>query len=224
MKRLSAPDRHARCFGALRCGDLRTATEQSEHVRPALWLIVEEALEEESQTRSGVRRLLVGDGFATPTTSLRLTIALGVRAALVRRAEPTLTLRAFEVAPSLAALKPLWAGQGAMERRSMAALAGQATRASPPPSPRSSSRSGGGAFRSRRCDAMAAPVLMVLNAGSSSLKFQIFEEAAAEFRVVCKGLFEGLGGEGTSSSGRAPARTSTRWIWPRTRRSVTSRR
>jgi len=43
---------------------------------------------------------------------------------------------------------------------------------------------------------MAAPVLMVLNAGSSSLKFQIFEEAeAAEFRVVCRGLFEGLGGE-----------------------------
>ena len=39
------------------------------------------------------------------------------------------------------------------------------------------------------------PVLIVLNAGSSSLKFQVFEMPdGAEPRVVCKGLFEGLGG------------------------------
>jgi acetate kinase len=39
------------------------------------------------------------------------------------------------------------------------------------------------------------PVFIVLNAGSSSLKFQIFEEGeGAEPRVGFKGLFEGLGG------------------------------
>lgn len=38
------------------------------------------------------------------------------------------------------------------------------------------------------------PVLVVLNAGSSSLKFQVFEEVdGAEPNVVFKGLFEGLG-------------------------------
>ena len=39
------------------------------------------------------------------------------------------------------------------------------------------------------------PVLIVLNAGSSSLKFQVFEVLdGAEPRLVWKGLFEGLGG------------------------------
>ena len=41
------------------------------------------------------------------------------------------------------------------------------------------------------------PVLIVLNAGSSSLKFQVFETPdGAEPRLVFKGLFEGLGGRG----------------------------
>lgn len=40
------------------------------------------------------------------------------------------------------------------------------------------------------------PTLIVLNAGSSSLKFQIYEKPAdAEPRLVWKGLYEGLGGE-----------------------------
>ena len=39
------------------------------------------------------------------------------------------------------------------------------------------------------------PVLIVLNAGSSSLKFQVFETPdGGEPRVVFRGLFEGLGG------------------------------
>lgn len=39
------------------------------------------------------------------------------------------------------------------------------------------------------------PTLVVLNAGSSSLKFQIYEKAAdTEPRLVWKGLYEGLGG------------------------------
>lgn len=39
------------------------------------------------------------------------------------------------------------------------------------------------------------PVLIVLNAGSSSLKFQVFDfEGDAEPRLVWKGLYEGLGG------------------------------
>ncbi|MBB4015799.1 acetate kinase [Chelatococcus caeni] len=39
------------------------------------------------------------------------------------------------------------------------------------------------------------PVLVVLNAGSSSLKFQLFErEGDAEPRLTCKGAFDGLGG------------------------------
>src|SRR5918995_5528048 len=39
------------------------------------------------------------------------------------------------------------------------------------------------------------PVLLVLNAGSSSLKFQVFEQSdGAAAQVVFKGLFEGLGG------------------------------
>jgi acetate kinase len=39
------------------------------------------------------------------------------------------------------------------------------------------------------------PVLIVLNAGSSSLKFQVFEQPdGPSARVVFKGLFEGLGG------------------------------
>jgi acetate kinase len=39
-----------------------------------------------------------------------------------------------------------------------------------------------------------APVYLVLNAGSSSLKFQVFEEVVgAEPRAVLKGLYEGLG-------------------------------
>jgi acetate kinase len=38
------------------------------------------------------------------------------------------------------------------------------------------------------------PVFVVLNAGSSSLKFQVFEDKdAAEPSVIFKGLFEGLG-------------------------------
>jgi acetate kinase len=38
------------------------------------------------------------------------------------------------------------------------------------------------------------PVLIILNAGSSSLKFQVFEEVdGAEPRIAFKGLFEGLG-------------------------------
>jgi acetate kinase len=40
------------------------------------------------------------------------------------------------------------------------------------------------------------PVLIVLNAGSSSLKFQVFESVdGAEPRLVRRGLYEGLGGE-----------------------------
>ena len=40
------------------------------------------------------------------------------------------------------------------------------------------------------------PVLIVLNAGSSSLKFQVFETVnGAEPRLVGRGLYEGLGGE-----------------------------
>ena len=56
----------------------------------------------------------------------------------------------------------------------------------------------------RRCAAQAAfhagglshdPVLIVLNAGSSSLKFQVFDMVdGAEPRLVWKGLYEGLGG------------------------------
>src|ERR687893_1505913 len=39
------------------------------------------------------------------------------------------------------------------------------------------------------------PVLIVLNAGSSSLKFQVFDMLDnAEPRLVWKGLYEGLGG------------------------------
>src|SRR5215210_5112797 len=39
------------------------------------------------------------------------------------------------------------------------------------------------------------PVLIVLNAGSSSLKFQVYEMVDdAEPQIVWKGLFEGLGG------------------------------
>ena len=39
------------------------------------------------------------------------------------------------------------------------------------------------------------PVLIVLNAGSSSLKFQVYDMVdGAEPRLVWKGLYEGLGG------------------------------
>ena len=39
------------------------------------------------------------------------------------------------------------------------------------------------------------PVFIVLNAGSSSLKFQVFEaREGGDPSVVFKGLFEGLGG------------------------------
>jgi acetate kinase len=40
------------------------------------------------------------------------------------------------------------------------------------------------------------PVLIVLNAGSSSLKFQVFDMPdEAEPRLAWKGLYEGLGGD-----------------------------
>ena len=40
-----------------------------------------------------------------------------------------------------------------------------------------------------------SPTLIVLNAGSSSLKFQVFDVPdGAEPRLVWRGLYEGLGG------------------------------
>ena len=70
---------------------------------------------------------------------------------------------------------------------------------------------------------MAAPVLMVLNAGSSSLKFQISRKPKPPTSASsARGSLKASAGRRTSSSGTAPARTSKRWPGLRTRGSVTS--
>ena len=64
------------------------------------------------------------------------------------------------------------------------------------------------------------PVLIVLNAGSSSLKFQVFDMLDdAEPRLVWKGLYEGLGGAahfivkdaGGAISTKCPGAPATAW-------------
>ena len=53
---------------------------------------------------------------------------------------------------------------------------------------------------------MAAPVFIVLNAGSSSLKVQVFEAGRADSAPLFRGLFEGLAGDAAGTPARMTIR------------------
>ena len=67
------------------------------------------------------------------------------------------------------------------------------------------------------------PVILVLNAGSSSLKFQVFEAGAVP-RLVFRGLYEGLGGAARFAARSAEGSVLGEAPGVRARRSATSRR
>ena len=68
------------------------------------------------------------------------------------------------------------------------------------------------------------PVLIVLNAGSSSLKFQVFDMPdGAEPQLVWKGLYEGLGGDAHFTV-KERAEHSRRETWGRASSSGTRKR
>ena len=63
------------------------------------------------------------------------------------------------------------------------------------------------------------PVFLVLNAGSSSIKFQLFDAGGAgEPRRVYRGLFEGLGGSPHFRGPRRRGQVRRRSAWGETER------